>query len=161
MLAALLAGTLQNWVFPFFTYVPSSGMFGEVLPQVLFYTRMMADITGRMLPRRKSLAITQPSSLFGCALLLMGLGALFFAYLEAPPRLQYDPVPLLLVVVLWVGGGYVNTMSYILAPSLVDSSRSTKASALMALVHQTSHILGLALAIGLALALYGDISGDL
>jgi hypothetical protein len=52
-------------------------------------------------------------------------------------------------------------MSYILAPSLVDSSRSTKASALMALVHQTSHILGLALAIGLALALYGDISGDL
>jgi hypothetical protein len=34
VLAALLAGTLQNWVFPFFTYVPSSGMFGEVLPQV-------------------------------------------------------------------------------------------------------------------------------
>lgn len=77
------------------------------LPQVLFYTRMMADITGRMLPRRKSLAITQPSSLFGCALLLLGLGGLFFAYLEAPPRLQYDPMPLLLVVVLWVGGGYV------------------------------------------------------
>lgn len=54
-----------------------------------------------------------------------------------------------------------STMSYILAPSLVAPRVCTKASALMALTYQVAHILGLVLATGLALALYGDISGEL
>jgi len=52
-------------------------------------------------------------------------------------------------------------MSYILAPSLVPPKVCTKASALMALCYQTAHILGLVIAVALALALYGDISGSL
>jgi hypothetical protein len=52
-------------------------------------------------------------------------------------------------------------MSYILAPSLVAPRVCTKASALMALTYQVAHILGLVLATGIALALYGDIAGEL
>lgn len=54
-----------------------------------------------------------------------------------------------------------STMSYILAPSLVAPRVCTKASALMALTYQVAHIVGLVLATGLALALYGDIAGEL
>jgi hypothetical protein len=34
VLAALISSTLLNCIFPFFTYVESSGMLGEFLPQV-------------------------------------------------------------------------------------------------------------------------------
>lgn len=54
-----------------------------------------------------------------------------------------------------------STMSYILAPSLVPPRICTKASALMALTYQVAHILGLMIAIALALALYGNIAGGL
>src|SRR5689334_15809926 len=33
IVGALVASTLLNCIFPFFTYVPSSGSFGELLPQ--------------------------------------------------------------------------------------------------------------------------------
>lgn len=52
-------------------------------------------------------------------------------------------------------------MGYILAPALVPPKHCTKASALMVIAYKASHILGLAIAIGLALWLYGDISGAL
>jgi hypothetical protein len=52
-------------------------------------------------------------------------------------------------------------MSYILAPSLVAPRVCTKASAVMALTYQIAHILGLVIATGLAIALYGDIAGEL
>jgi hypothetical protein len=52
-------------------------------------------------------------------------------------------------------------MSYILAPSLVPARICTKASALMALTYQIAHIMGLFIAIALALWFYGDISGGL
>jgi predicted MFS family arabinose efflux permease len=52
-------------------------------------------------------------------------------------------------------------MGYILAPALVPPRHCTKASALMVIAYKASHILGLGIAIGLALWLYGDISGAL
>ncbi|KAF6259792.1 hypothetical protein COO60DRAFT_1700650 [Scenedesmus sp. NREL 46B-D3] len=107
VLAALVSSTLLNCIFPFFTYVESSGMLGEFLPQVLFYTRMLSDILGRLLPRRKALAITSPAALLAlsCALLLCSVA--FFVYLQAPPHMQYDPYVLVLVLALWLGGGYI------------------------------------------------------
>lgn len=54
-----------------------------------------------------------------------------------------------------------STISYILAPGLVPPKRCTKASAIMALTYQIAHIVGLVLATGIALWLYGDIAGDL
>eukprot|EP00879_Flechtneria_rotunda_P012598 GHRR01013155.1.p1 GENE.GHRR01013155.1~~GHRR01013155.1.p1 ORF type:complete len:404 (+),score=171.24 GHRR01013155.1:43-1212(+) len=161
VLAALVKSTLLNCIFPFFTYVESSGVFGEYLPEVLFYSRMLADIVGRMLPRKKALAITSPPAIMAMAGMFLLLGGAFFAYLQVPPRMQHDSYVVALVVVLWLGGGYLNTMSYILAPSLVPPRVCTKASALMALTYQVAHILGLVLATGLTLVLYGDISGAL
>ncbi|KAF8061140.1 hypothetical protein HT031_004601 [Scenedesmus sp. PABB004] len=161
VVATLVASTLLNAVFPFFTYVESSGLLGEFLPQVLFYTRMLADIAGRLLPRRKALALSSPGALLGLAGLLLCGGAAFFAYLQVPPRLQSDPYALALVLLLWLLGGYINTLAYIIAPGLVPPAAVPAASALMAFTHQVAHILGLAAATGLALALYGDISGSL
>lgn len=34
VLAALISSTMLNCIFPFFTYVESSGLLGEFLPQV-------------------------------------------------------------------------------------------------------------------------------
>lgn len=59
------------------------------------------------------------------------------------------------------GIGPCSTNSYILAPALVEPRLVAKASALMALSHQVSHLLGLGLAVVLAIVLYGNISGDL
>ncbi|WIA44094.1 hypothetical protein OEZ86_010446 [Tetradesmus obliquus] len=161
VLAALVSSTLLNCIFPFFTYVESSGMLGEFLPQVLFYTRMLSDILGRLLPRKKALAITSPAALLALSGALLLCSVAFFVYLQVPPRMQYDPYVMVLVLALWLGGGYINTMSYILAPSLVPPRICTKASATMALTYQIAHILGLCIAIGIALGLYGDIAGGL
>ncbi|WIA44093.1 hypothetical protein OEZ86_010446 [Tetradesmus obliquus] len=161
VLAALVSSTLLNCIFPFFTYVESSGMLGEFLPQVLFYTRMLSDILGRLLPRKKALAITSPAALLALSGALLLCSVAFFVYLQVPPRMQYDPYVMVLVLALWLGGGYINTMGYILAPALVPPKHCTKASALMVIAYKASHILGLAIAIGLALWLYGDISGAL
>ena len=48
-----------------------------------------------------------------------------------------------------------------MAPGLVPPKRTTKASALMALTYQAAHIVGLVVATGVAVGLYGDISGGL
>lgn len=161
VVAALVSSTLLNCVFPFFTYLPSSGMLGERLPQWLFYSRIMADILGRLLPRRRALLITSPAVLLSAALALVLVGAAFFTYLQVPSSLLYDPVALAIIALLWLAGGYINTISYIMAPGLVPPKRATKASALMALTYQIAHIVGLICATGIALWIYGDIAGDL
>lgn len=43
VLAALISSTLINCIFPFFTYVTSSGMLGEFLPQVRGVKAAAAD----------------------------------------------------------------------------------------------------------------------
>lgn len=55
--------------------------------QVLFYTRMLSDIVGRLVPRKKALAITSPVTLLSLsgALLLAAVG--FFVYLQVWPHL--------------------------------------------------------------------------
>jgi hypothetical protein len=50
--------------------------------QVLFYTRMLADIVGRMLPRRKMWAITAPAALLVLAGGLLIASVAFFVYLQ-------------------------------------------------------------------------------
>jgi hypothetical protein len=50
--------------------------------QVLFYTRMLSDIVGRMLPRRKALAITNPAALLALAGGLLVASGTFFGYLQ-------------------------------------------------------------------------------
>lgn len=44
ILAALVSSTLLNCVFPFFTYLPSSGLLGEQLPQVISRLRQHVQL---------------------------------------------------------------------------------------------------------------------
>jgi membrane-anchored glycerophosphoryl diester phosphodiesterase (GDPDase) len=51
-------------------------------PQVLFYTRMLSDILGRLLPRKKALAITSPAALLALSGALLLCSVAFFVYLQ-------------------------------------------------------------------------------
>jgi len=79
----------------------------QCAPQYLFYSRIMADILGRLLPRRRALMVTSPRLLLGGALSLVAVGAAFFVYLQVPSAWLCDPFAMLLVVILWAVGGYI------------------------------------------------------
>jgi hypothetical protein len=49
---------------------------------VLFYTRMLSDIVGRLVPRKRGAAITSPATLLALAGGLLGCAAAFFVYLQ-------------------------------------------------------------------------------
>lgn len=63
-------------VAPFFTYVPSSGSTGDLLPQALFAARTLSDIVGRLLPFVP--AIKTKSGLFIAGVLRAALTPGFF-----------------------------------------------------------------------------------
>ncbi|GLC47580.1 hypothetical protein PLESTB_000003400 [Pleodorina starrii] len=167
MLGFTVDVTLLYIVFPFFTYVHTSGWLGDSLPQVLFYARLFTDLVGRLLPRRRSLQLRSGTAILSLAAVSTAAAALFFAYILAPARLvgrapgllRNDGVPLGLVVFLWITGGYTNTLSNMLAPSLVAPHLAGRASALMALLFNVAHIGGLVIAATLAAVLFGDVVG--
>ncbi|GFR46323.1 hypothetical protein Agub_g7889, partial [Astrephomene gubernaculifera] len=66
--------------------------------------------------------------------------------------LHNDAVPLVLVVALWLLGGFTNTAANTLAPLLVPPELAGRASALMALGFNAGHIGGLLAAAALAAA---------
>ncbi len=75
--------------------------------QVLFYTRIFADMVGRLAPRRKALALTRPAMLIVLACGCLGVAVVFFLYLQAPPSMQSDSLSIAIVALLWMGGGYI------------------------------------------------------
>ena len=60
--------------------------------QVLFFVRLFADITGRMLPRMQRLAIESTFGLLSLALAVTLSIPLFFLYLKAPEAWLNDVV---------------------------------------------------------------------
>jgi hypothetical protein len=52
-------------------------------PQCLFYGRILAEIVGRLVPRRRALLVTSPGLLLGGAAVCVALSGAFFAYLQA------------------------------------------------------------------------------
>uniref|UniRef100_A0A1D2AFS1 Equilibrative nucleoside transporter 4 n=1 Tax=Auxenochlorella protothecoides TaxID=3075 RepID=A0A1D2AFS1_AUXPR len=157
--AHFVSSTISLTVFPFFTYVPSSGLLGESFPRILFFARVFADIAGRLAPRSRFATPSSPRALLGVALFKLALVPIFFAYLKAPPAWRSDVGALLLVCVLWLLGGWSNTSVNLLAPRLVLPELKGTAAAYMAIAYQTAHFLGLAVAVCLALLLYGDTTG--
>jgi len=151
--------TVMYLVFPFFTYVPTSGLLGDALPQVLFFARIFADIIGRFAPRRKSLLVHSPGALLTMAAAKVVTAVLFFVYIKLPPRFHHDALSLGMVIFLWLVGGYINTCANILAPALTHPALVGRASALLALIFQVAHFAGLLLAVLLAWVLYGDLVG--
>ncbi|GFH13152.1 uncharacterized protein HaLaN_08983, partial [Haematococcus lacustris] len=159
MLAFLISVTVTYLIFPFFTFVKSSGWLGASLPQVLFFTRIFADLAGRFAPRCKALLVHSPALLLTMALTKVAIGVGFFFYVKALDRFHHDLLSVSIVVVLWSLGGYINTCANILAPHLVEDHLVSRASALLALVFQVAHFVGLALALVLAYVLFEQAIG--
>ena len=68
---------LCSQIFPFFTYIPSGGLFDDSLPRVLFFSRIGADTIGRFVPRSKAFVTKSPSLLLALAIAKVdGLGHL-------------------------------------------------------------------------------------
>lgn len=82
----------------------------------------------------------------------------FFIYLDAPEPYLSDVGTVIFISFLWLIGGWVNTNANLLAPKLVPSELKGTAAAFMAIAYQSAHFTGLALAAGIALILYGDIT---
>ncbi|KAG2485421.1 hypothetical protein HYH03_015803 [Edaphochlamys debaryana] len=167
LLGFLVSVTILYIVFPFFTYVPTSGWLGDSLPQFLFYGRLFFDLGGRMLPRVRAAQVRSGGAVLALSAACTGLGALFFVYILAPQRavaaapqiFRNDAVPLALVVILWLTGGYTNTIANMLAPAMVAPELAGRASALMALLFNVGHIGGLVVAAVMAAAIWGDVVG--
>ena len=60
--------------------------------QVIFFVRLFADITGRMLPRMQRLAIESTFGLMALALAVTASIPLFFLYLKAPEAWLNDGI---------------------------------------------------------------------
>lgn len=150
--------TIMYLIFPFFTYIPSSGYLGDTLPRVLFFTRIGADTLGRFAPRIKSLVTHSPNTLSVLSVVEAILAVLILVYMKVADRFHHDLLPVAAVVMLWAGAGYVNTCANILAPAIVPDRLCPRASALMALAFQVAHFAGLLLAAVLIFVMFGDLA---
>lgn len=101
-------------VFPFFTYVPSSGWLGPKLPKLLFMVKITIDNVGRALPNAHGkLMLRSGRLLLAISVFKASLEAFFFAYLFAWPRDRLsDGLLCAFVVVYWLLAGFISTTAY-------------------------------------------------
>ncbi|EFJ41398.1 hypothetical protein VOLCADRAFT_98621 [Volvox carteri f. nagariensis] len=144
-------------IFPFFTYMTSTGLLGERLAQVLFYIRLVGDILGRMVPRRLQmldlaafmvlcpeyalqppLQVTGVRKLMFWAVVKLAMVPLLFGCIFTPPLVGGDLTALVVVALFWVLSGYLNTCSYLIAPTLVPPGQKSRASGLMTVAFQSA-----------------------
>ncbi|KAF8063664.1 hypothetical protein HT031_003519 [Scenedesmus sp. PABB004] len=110
--------------FPFFTFVPRSGALGERLPQVLFYSRLLGDVGGRLVPvpglhLASGRAVAAAGAAKACALLLL-LPALL-----SPRIVGGDWALSALVFAYWVSSGAINTAALLAAPRLAVAAAAS------------------------------------
>ncbi|KAK9813902.1 hypothetical protein WJX73_004060 [Symbiochloris irregularis] len=136
-------------VAPFFTYVPSSGSTGDLLPQVLFAARTLSDIAGRLLPFIP--AIRSKTGLFIAGVLRAALTPGFFWYMNWGEEhgMLNDYVIILAIAVFWAASGHVNACAYVMAAQWAPPGGGDRAGGLMALSFQVSCLVSLLLAAAL------------
>ncbi|KAA6418939.1 MAG: hypothetical protein FRX49_11043 [Trebouxia sp. A1-2] len=157
MISLFLSGVVGIMVFPFFTYVPSSGWLNDLLPKVLFFSTIIANLVGRTLPKWKMFAIKSPTFLMYLGFVKLAAAPLCFVYLKSSSRWQSDAGATVYVTVVWALGGYLNTCSYMVAPTCVVPNQKANAAGLMAITSQISHCVGLFLAVVIATVLFGGV----
>ncbi|KAL4536025.1 hypothetical protein Ndes2526A_g05574 [Nannochloris sp. 'desiccata'] len=155
-----LQGGIALTLFPFFTYLPSSGWIGvEALPKALFFVRIFSDILGRILPRSRYFKPNSIRPVMIIALIKLATEPLFFFYLKSNPKWHSDIAAVVYIAFMWSAGGYVNTTAYMVAPRMVRPQFKGTAAGLMAMTYQLGHFIGLALAAVLARVMYGGMDG--
>uniref|UniRef100_A0A383VLG1 Uncharacterized protein n=1 Tax=Tetradesmus obliquus TaxID=3088 RepID=A0A383VLG1_TETOB len=115
-LGLLLSVGSSMLAFPFFTFVPHSGAFGERLPQVLFYARLAGDICGRLAPHW--LHLRSSAAVLAAGAAKAALLALLVPAMLRPQLVGGDTQLALLIAANWWMSGYINTGAYLLAPKL-------------------------------------------
>ncbi|GAX74520.1 hypothetical protein CEUSTIGMA_g1969.t1 [Chlamydomonas eustigma] len=157
LLSFLTCVTVLYTIFPFFTYIPSSGLLGDQLARILFFTRLGADTVGRFAPRLKALVTKSPTVLLSMSATMVTAAVILIVYIKG--SVYNDIFAVGVIVFLWLSAGYINTCANFLAPSMVPDHLRVRASALMALTFQVAHFAGLILAAFLVYVLFGDIAG--
>ncbi|KDD71710.1 hypothetical protein H632_c4523p0, partial [Helicosporidium sp. ATCC 50920] len=157
MLSIFLSTGVALTLFPFFTYVPSSGLLGDAFPRALFFARIFGDVLGRVLPRLRALHCLDPRKVLLGAAAKLALAPLFFLYLDAAPEARRDVLALAYVAGVWVLGGWINTSANMLGPALVPLERKGAAAGTMAISYQAAHVVGLSAATALSLLKFGTL----
>jgi len=151
-----IQGGIALTLFPFFTYLPSSGWIGvESLPKALFFVRIFSDILGRVLPRSRYFKPNSIRPVMTIALMKLATEPLFFLYLKSSAKWHSDLAAVVYIACMWLASGYVNTSAYMVAPLMVRPQFKSTAAGLMAMTYQSGHFIGLSLAAVLARVLYG------
>jgi hypothetical protein len=157
LIAVGLQGGIALTLFPFFTYLPSSGRFNDSLPKVLFFVRIFSDIIGRILPRSNFFKPLSIRPVMVIALIKLAIEPLFFVYLKSDAQWHSDIAAVVYIAFMWAAGGYVNTTAYMVAPQMVQKSNNkSTAAGLMAMTYQLGHFIGLATAALLARLMYRE-----
>lgn len=156
LIGLAVQSTVALLIFPFFTFVNSSGLFGSSLPKVLFFTRIFAELVGRLLPRCVCFAPTSTLVCFLSAFIAFQT-PLFFLYIILPDAMQSDVVAVLYVAILWLLFGVLNTVSNMLARLAPHRLKSSTAG-MMAIISNLGHVVGLIMAVLVTKALFGTIS---
>lgn len=131
-------------LFPFFTYVEMTTVFGVMQPSALFAARVIFDIVGRLAPKARW--VQTEAGLLVWSLIRLAITPLFFLYIGN--RLPWASAELAVayVAVFWFTSGYINTCAFILAPQLVPPALASKAGGAMALTFQIASLLALVMA---------------
>ncbi|DBA76841.1 TPA: hypothetical protein ACH3X2_008856 [Trebouxia sp. C0005] len=154
-LALFLSVSTSILIFPFFPYVPTSGYFGDALPQVLFGARVISDVTGRLLPRLPF--FNTKSGLLSLALAKAIMTPIFFLYISSAMSTYNDWAAVLYITLFWLLSGYVNNCAYVMAPRWAPQTSAAKAGGIMALIFQASSLLALLVAFWIEHSQFADV----
>ena len=151
-------GGIALTLFPFFTFLPSSGWIGvQSLPKALFFVRIFSDILGRILPRSRYFKPNSIRPVMIITMIKLATEPLFFFYLKSSPKWHSDIAAVVYIALMWLAGGYVNTTAYMVAPRMVRPQFKGTAAGLMAITYQLGHFVGLTLAAALVRLMYGGM----
>jgi phosphoglycerol transferase MdoB-like AlkP superfamily enzyme len=125
----------------------------EALPQVLFYTRLLADLLGR--PATVLYQPKSPATLVVLSLMRLVFVPVFFLYISDAATTMIprnDSVAIVAIFLFSFSSGYFATVAYQIAPSLLpvdarEINRTWQAS-LINVCFSTSILIGLAASFG-------------
>jgi hypothetical protein len=145
LLAAALALSVgsSSLLFPFFTFVQSSGLVGMMLPKALFWARVLADVSGRVALR--FIPPPSPPLLLSLALLKAASLSMAFMYVRGTLLPAHSDIGAITYVGLqWLMSGFLNAACYTALPAAVAPLALRRAAAGLTLAFQSACLLGLA-----------------
>ena len=149
MLALFLTVLGNMSIFPFFAYVPSSTG-SKLLSMMLFYCKTVSDTLGRPLTLGPKLVRT-PNGLLAVAVVRLTFVPIFFVYTFAKSEwidgIRSDWIACVSVGIFSMLSGYLNTIAYAMAPTLVDRNEATTSANILNLAFHMAVYIALAISV--------------